>query len=157
MEPIWKDRKRSMFFGLPWSFTKYALDEEKLYIKTGVFTVFEDEVRLYRISDLTLRRSFGQRLLGLGTIHCCSSDASMQEFDVKNIKNSRKVKDLMSGLIEEERMRKRVYSRESLTVHTHDDHDEFGGPEHDDDHDHDHGIGDLDHFHDDDFHDGHHH
>ncbi len=141
-----------MFFGLPWSFTKYALDQEKLYIKTGVFTVLEDEIRLYRISDLTLRRSFGQRLLGLGTIHCCSSDASMQEFEVKNIKNSRKVKDLMSGLIEEERMRKRVYSRESLTVHG---HDEFGGPEHDDDHFPDHG--DPDHFHDDDFHDEPHH
>ncbi len=133
MDIIWKDRKRT-FLGLPWSFTKYSLDAERLYIKRGVFTTFEDEVRLYRIIDLTLRRSFGQRLLGIGTIHCCSSDASMKEFDILNIKNSKKVKALISDLIEEERIKKRVYNRESLDVHGHD------GPDHDHeppDHDHD--------------------
>ena len=147
MDIIWKDRKRS-FLGLPFSFTKYSLDAERLYVKTGVFTTFEDEVRLYRITDLTLRRSFGQRLLGTGTIHCCSSDASMQEFDIVNIKRPRKVKELMSDLIEEERIKKRVYNRESLDIHAH-------GPEHDDDfHDHS-DFHDFDDPHDFDGHDHH--
>ena len=122
MDIIWKDRKRT-FLGLPWSFTKYSLDAERLYIKRGVFTTFEDEVRLYRIIDLTLRRSFGQRLLGIGTIHCCSSDASMKEFDILNIKNSKKVKALISDLIEEERIKSacttgRVWTFTATTVLT---------------------------------------
>ena len=66
---VWKDRKR-IFFGLPWTFTRYALTEEKLYIKTGVFSTREEEVRLYRIMDVTLKRSLWERLCGLGTIHC---------------------------------------------------------------------------------------
>ena len=77
MELVWKDRKRT-FLGLPLSFTVYSLDGERLFIKTGVLNVNEDEVRLYRIKDISLRRSFGQRLLGLGTIHCCSSDATLK-------------------------------------------------------------------------------
>ena len=57
---VWKDRKR-IFFGLPWTFTRYALTEEKLYIKTGVFSTREEEVRLYRIMDVTLKRSLWER------------------------------------------------------------------------------------------------
>ena len=65
---LWQSRKRN-FLGLPWSFTKYSLDEERLYINTGLFTSTEDEVRLYRITDVTLKRGLGQKLFGMGTIH----------------------------------------------------------------------------------------
>ena len=61
----WKDRKRTIF-GLPWSFTVYKLTDEKLLIETGVFSKNEEEIRLYRIMDVTLKRSLEQRLFGLG-------------------------------------------------------------------------------------------
>ena len=128
MELVWKDRKRT-FLGLPLSFTVYSLDGERLFIKTGVLSVNEDEVRLYRIKDISLRRSFGQRLLGLGTIHCCSSDATLKEFDIRNIKKPREVRELLSQMIEAERQKKRVRSLESLDNRD-DEDDDF-----DDDHD----------------------
>lgn len=129
MELVWKDRKRT-FLGLPLSFTVYSLDGERLFIKTGVLSVNEDEVRLYRIKDISLRRSFGQRLLGLGTIHCCSSDATLKEFDIRNIKKPREVRELLSQMIEAERQKKRVRSLESLDNRDDDEDDDF-----DDDHD----------------------
>lgn len=110
---VWKDRKRTLF-GLPWSFTVYELTEEKLLITTGIFNLREDEVRLYRIMDVTLKRSFGERLFGLGTIHCCSADRSTPEFDIRRIKKPREVKEQLSSLIEAERMAKRVSSREFM-------------------------------------------
>lgn len=113
MEIVWKDRKRP-FLGLPWSFTVYSLDAEKLFIKTGVLNLTEDEVRLYRIKDITLRQSFGQRILGIGTLHCCSSDATMKEFDIKHIKKPRYVRDLISRMTEEERLKKRVRNLETM-------------------------------------------
>ena len=130
MELVWKDRKRT-FLGLPLSFTVYSLDGERLFIKTGVLNVNEDEVRLYRIKDISLRRSFGQRLLGLGTIHCCSSDATLKEFDIRNIKKPREVRELLSQMIEAERQKKRVRSLESLDNRDDDDFDD----DFDDDHD----------------------
>ncbi len=88
---VWKDRKR-IFFGLPWTFTKYSLSEDRLFINTGFFSVKEDEVRLYRIMDISLERKLWQRMCGLGTIKCCSADKTLGDFEIKNIKNSREVK-----------------------------------------------------------------
>ena len=111
---VWQDRKR-IIFGLPWTFTKYVLTKEKLLIQTGILNTKEEEVRLYRIMDVTLRRSLVQRLFGLGTIHCCSADKSTPEFDIKWIPDSAAVKEKLSDLVEAERMAKRVSSREFMT------------------------------------------
>lgn len=111
---VWSDRKR-ILFGLPWTFTKYTLTDEKLLIRTGIFNTKEEEVRLYRIMDVTLRRSLWERLFGLGTIHCCSADKSTPEFDLAWVKNADEVKEKLSDMIEAERMEKRVTSREFMT------------------------------------------
>ena len=57
---VWKDRKR-IIFGLPWTFTRYSLTQEKLTIDTGFISRKEDEIRLYRILDITLQRPLHQR------------------------------------------------------------------------------------------------
>ena len=108
---IWTDRKR-IIFGLPWTFTKYILTKEKLLVETGILNKDQEEIRLYRIMDMTLKRSLWQRLFGLGTIHCCTADKSSPELDIKWIPDSQNVKELLSDLVEAERMEKRVSSRE---------------------------------------------
>lgn len=123
MEYVWKDRKRT-FLGLPLSFTKYALSEERLFIEQGFLNKREDEIRLYRIMDVSLVRSFGQRLVGVGTIHCCSADKTMGDFDIVSIKKPREVKEQLSQLVETQRDAKRVTNREYMTDH-HDDHDDL--------------------------------
>ena len=114
MDYKWRARKRTIF-GLPWSFTVYKLTDEKLLIETGLLNKKEEEIRLYRIMDMTLRRSLFQRLFGLGTIHCCSADKSTPEFDIKWIPDSDAVKEKLSDLVEAERMAKRVSSREFMS------------------------------------------
>ena len=108
---IWTDRKR-IIFGLPWTFTKYILTKEKLLVETGILNKDQEEIRLYRIMDMTLKRSLWQRLFGLGTIHCCTADKSSPELDIQWIPDSENVKELLSDLVEAERMEKRVSSRE---------------------------------------------
>ncbi len=122
-EIIWKDRKR-IFFGLPWTFTKYSLSEDRLFISTGFFSVKEDEVRLYRIMDVSLERKLWQRMCGLGTIKCCSADKTMGDFEIKNIKKSREVKEMLSNMVEDERTKKKVSSREFMD-HESDEFDDY--------------------------------
>lgn len=110
---VWKDRKRTLF-GLPWSFTKYSLSDDRLFISTGFLSTKEDEVRLYRIMDISLKRTLGQRIFGLGTIKCCSADKTLGDFEIKNIKKSKDVKELLSEMVENERNRKKVTSREFI-------------------------------------------
>lgn len=119
MEYLWSDKKRT-FLGLPLSFTKYALNEERLFIETGFLNKVEDEVRLYRIMDVSLRRSFWQRIFRVGTIHCCSADKTMGDFDILSIKKPKDVKEQLSQLIEEQRMAKKVTNREFME-HSFDD------------------------------------
>ena len=133
---LWKDRKRT-FLGLPWSFTRYRLNDESLVVETGFFNSTEDEVRLYRITDVTLTRTFGQKLIGTGTIHCDSSDVTMQNFDIKNVKHPKKVKELLSKLVNESRLRNRVYTSERINgvPHEHEgelpqEHEHPDDPEH---------------------------
>lgn len=121
----WQDRKRTIF-GLPLSFTKYYLTEEKLLIKTGFLSVKEEEIRLYRILDITLKKSIFQRICRVGTIHCCSADKTTPEFDITSVKNPDWVKETLSDMVEVERTKKRVTSRENMI----DSDDDF-------DHDHD--------------------
>ena len=97
---IWKERKRLLLFGLPWTFTIYSLDSEALNVQTGFFSQKFEEIKLYRIRDFTVRRSFFQRMFGLGTVHICSADSSSPEYDLKNIKNCMEVKKLISDQVE---------------------------------------------------------
>jgi uncharacterized membrane protein YdbT with pleckstrin-like domain len=114
-EPLWKDRKRTLF-GLPWSFTRYRLTGKKLVLKKGFFTLTEDEILLYRVLDMRLIRTMGQRMFGLGTIVLISGDATSPEFKMLNIKRSEKVRDLISQLVEEERARLRLQGRELFGI-----------------------------------------
>ena len=112
-EFVWQDRKR-IIFGLPWTFTKYRLTKEKLRIETGFLSKNEEEIRLYRIMDLSLRRPLGQRIFGLGTIHCCTADKSTPEFDILRIKNASEVKEMLSDMVEQQRDEKRISAREFM-------------------------------------------
>ncbi|MDO4788801.1 MAG: PH domain-containing protein [Johnsonella sp.] len=113
MDIIWRDRKRTIF-GLPLSFTKYSLTEERLFIETGLLNTVENEVRLYRILDVQLRRSFFQKLFGIGTIDISSADRSLPNFSLFNIKKPKLVKELLSKHVEIQRDAKRVVNRELM-------------------------------------------
>lgn len=124
---VWSDRKRTLF-GLPWSFTRYYLTKSKLIIITGFFKQSEEEIRLYRIMDLSLSRSLGERMNKVGTIHCCSADKSSPEFDIRHIKEPRRVKELLSDMVEEQRVARGVSLREDM-FHDMRDEDHDGLPD----------------------------
>ena len=65
--------------------------------------------------DVTLHKLLKQRIWGLGTIHCCSADKSTPEFEIKNIKRSEEIKELLSDRVEKERIKNRVLSHEMMT------------------------------------------
>ena len=109
---LWHDRKRH--FGLPISFTKYSMSEDRLFVETGFFNLEQNEVRLYRILDLQLKRSLGQRIFGVGSIIVSSSDKSLGTFEIRNVKHSANVKEMLSVQVEQQREAKRVYTRENM-------------------------------------------
>lgn len=110
---IWEERKRNCL-GLPWTFTKYAFSEDRIFVKSGLLKTVENEVRLYRVMDLSLTRTLSQKIFGLGTIKVSSADKTLGNFEIINIRNSEEVKEQLSQLVEENRDRKRVTNREYM-------------------------------------------
>lgn len=127
---IWKDRKHFMWF--PWSFTKYSLDQDRLYEDRGLLNTKHDEVLLYRIVDITMTRTLGQKIFGTGTIVLCTKVDTSKDVKLINIKNCRNVNRMLSDMIEQARSKKRVVGKEFYGSggHAHDDgygYDEGGG------------------------------
>ena len=103
---LWSDRKRH--FGLPLSFTKYAISEDRLFQSTGILNLKYEEILLYRVRDLSLSRSFGQRLFGVGSITVTSSDKSRPVLVIHNVKEPAAVKELIHEQVEDMKIRRRV-------------------------------------------------
>lgn len=112
---LWTDKKRP-FFGLPLSFTRYTLTKDKLIITVQFLSLHEEEIRLYRIMDVTLKQSLLQRLFGVGTIHCCSVDVSSPEFDISSVRMPRKVRDMLSEAVDTQRKERNVTSSEFIKM-----------------------------------------
>lgn len=113
-EVVWKDRKRLMLFGLPWTFTLYSLTPSKLTVQSGLFTLKEDEIRLYRVKDISYTQTLLERIWNTGTLHVVSVDASVPHMDLKSIKNAKKVKDILSQMVEEARRANGVRTSEII-------------------------------------------
>ena len=132
---IWQDRKRT-FLGLPWSFTKYMLTEDRLFVEKGLLTSTLDEENLYRVRDVSVTRTLGQRIFGLGTVKVFSNDASNGETVLQSIKNPIEVKEEIVRLVEAARKKHNIRASEMLMgmPDPHDcDHDGDGIPDiHDD-------------------------
>lgn len=103
---IWKDRKR--FLGMPLSFTRYALSEDRLFLSVGFFSIRDDELLLYRVRDITTSRTLWQRIFGVGTLTVVSSDKSQPTLVLKNIRKPLWVKELLHTHVEEMKLRRRV-------------------------------------------------
>lgn len=111
---IWKERRR-LWCGLPWTFTRYSASGDRLFVESGFLSSAEKEIRLYRVLDISLTRSLIQRLFGLGSVHVESTDKDLPRLEIKNIRNARDVKEMLSEMVEAERKRNRVTSREYMT------------------------------------------
>lgn len=103
---LWRDRKR--YLGMPLSFTRYAMSEDRLFTSVGFLSIKDDEVLLYRVRDIDTSRNLWQRLFKVGTVTVISSDKTMPNMVLKNIKNPVEVKEMIHSMVEECKLKRRV-------------------------------------------------
>ena len=103
---LWSDRKR--FLGMPLTFTRYALSEDRLFVSQGFLNLTDEEVLLYRVRDVTTSRSLMQRLLGVGTVTVLSSDKTQPTLVLKNVKDPIAFKELLHKQVEKMKDKRRA-------------------------------------------------
>lgn len=118
------EKKRILFFGLPWTFTKYTIGEEIINIKAGLLKTIEDDCYMYKVTDVKLETSFMERIFKLGTVVCYTGDVTHQTLRLIHIRNARAIKDFILEQSEKQRMKRRTLNTQNLNSMAVDDLDD---------------------------------
>ncbi|MCM1268602.1 MAG: PH domain-containing protein [Bacteroidales bacterium] len=102
------ERKRWLFFGLPFTFTKYTINERVITVDSGLFNTTENDCYLYKVQDVELKTSLMERIFGLGTVACYTGDNTHPKLFLEHIKHAKEVKDYILHTSEEARRKRRT-------------------------------------------------
>ena len=103
-----QERKRWLFLGLPFTFTKYTIKEDVITVDAGLFTTTQNDCYMYKVQDVELVISLAQRIFGLGTVKCYTGDTTDKVLLITNVKNAKEIKDFILDYSERARMKRRT-------------------------------------------------
>ncbi len=109
---LWADRKR--YLGMPISFTKYRLTNERIFREAGIFVVHIDQTMYYRVQDIQYTRTFWQWFFGVGTVNVISNDKSVPNMELKNIRDAKRVKEIIHRNVEDVRAKMGIKPNEFM-------------------------------------------
>ncbi len=108
LDVVFSERKRILFFGLPWTFTKYTISPEYITIKQGLLNTTEDDCYMYKVADIKLSTSLMERIFDLGTITCYTGDVTTPKLKLIHVKNAREIKTYLLEQSETARLKRRT-------------------------------------------------
>lgn len=103
-----EERKRWVFLGLPFTFTKYFVREDMITIRSGFLTTTEDDCYMYKVQDVRLTNTIWEKMFRLGTVTCFTGDTTDSLLVIRHIKNARAVKDFILEESEKARIKRRT-------------------------------------------------
>lgn len=102
------ERKRWLFLGLPFTFTKYTVKEEMITVDEGLLKTVENDCYMYKVQDVQHSASLMEKMFRLGTVICFTGDTTHPQLILKHIKHSKAVKDFILEQSEAARRKRRT-------------------------------------------------
>ena len=102
------ERKRWLFFGLPFTFTKYTVKEDMITVNSGFLKTAENDCYMYKVQDVELNVSLVERIFGMGTIKCYTGDTTNSILMIEHVKNAKEIKDFILDASEKARLKRRT-------------------------------------------------
>ncbi len=125
-KPVFIERKRWLLFALPWTFTKYIFKDEILTTEKGFFNSVVNDCYMYKIVDVQLERSLLEKMVGLGTVVCYTSDTTDKVMKISHIKHATQIKNFILEKSEKMRMKRRTLTTMSLNSDASEGIDDIG-------------------------------
>ena len=119
----YRERKRWVFLGLPFTFTVYIIKDDVLTIDQGFFKKIENNCYMYKVQDVEHTQTFFERLVGLGTITCFTGDTTHPKLIIEHVKRSKEIKNYILEASEAARMRRRTLNTLNIGTESMDDMD----------------------------------
>lgn len=116
-EIAFQERKRILFFGLPWTFTKYTITPSFITVKKGFFSTTEDDCYMYKVQDVKLTTSFMERLCRVSTVVCYTGDVTDQTLTLTHVRHGKEIKAYLLKISEEARIRRRTLNTQDISAH----------------------------------------
>ena len=108
MSVEFNERKRWLFLGLPFTFTKYRIREDMITMDTGLLKTVENDCYMYKVQDVQHSATLWEKIFRLGTVTCFTGDTTHPQLVLEHIKNSRAVKDFILEQSEQARLKRRT-------------------------------------------------
>lgn len=102
------ERKRWLFLGLPFTFTKYRVKEDMITISAGLFKTVENDCYMYKVQDVMHTATLIEKMFGLGTVVCHTGDTTHPQLKLEHIRNSKTIKEFILKESEEARLKRRT-------------------------------------------------
>ena len=103
-----KERKRWLFLGLPFTFTKYAIKEDVITVDEGLLRTVENDCYMYKVQDVQHSASLLEKIVGLGTVTCFTGDTTHPQLVLQHIKHSKEVREFILDQSEKARLKRRT-------------------------------------------------
>lgn len=102
------ERKRWLFLGLPFTFTKYTIKEDMLTIQSGLLKTIENDCYMYKVQDVQHTATLIEKMFKLGTVVCHTGDTTHPQLILEHIRNSKVIKEFILKQSEEARIKRRT-------------------------------------------------
>lgn len=122
-EVVFTERKRLLFFGLPWTFTKYTITPGLITTNRGLLNTVEDDCYMYKVQDVKLTTSLIERIFGLATLICYTGDVTDAELQLVHIKHAKEIKSYLLKASEAARLKRRTLSTMDISARADMDND----------------------------------
>lgn len=115
------ERKRWLFLGLPFTFTKYTIKEDMITITAGLLKTVESDCYMYKVQDVTHSASLLEKICKMGTVICNTGDTTHPVLKLEHIRNSKVIKEFILKQSEEARIKRRTVNMLDIGVDEMDD------------------------------------